>query len=80
MLLDELKNLANAARLEGCVTGKWLQTQEPEVAELLKEISSSPNGRLIDAFKLLQKHDPNLPFKRTSFTTHMRGTCACPVT
>lgn len=77
MLLDELRELAKKSEFSGCVTGAWVNQQEPDIQELLHKIASIKNANLTKVLDLLKKHDPNLPFKRTAFMAHMRGTCAC---
>lgn len=77
MLLDALKDLAKVAEVEGCVVGKWLSTQDPEIESVLQSLASKPGLNLTSALDLIKKHDPSAPFKRTSFVLHMRGTCAC---
>jgi hypothetical protein len=80
MLLDDLRELAKQAELEGCVVGKWLATQDIEIGETLKLLATKPGINITTTMDILKKHDPSIPFKRTSFSTHMRGTCSCQVT
>lgn len=80
MLLDDLKQLAKTAELDGCVVGKWLATQDPEITEVLKSLAKKPGLNMTSALDLIKKHDPSIPFKRTSFVTHMREVCACQAT
>ena len=77
MLLDDLKHLATSASLKGCVVGRWISTQEPEVAALLDELPTKPNFSVITTYDVIRKNDPNIPFKRTAFGDHMRKVCAC---
>ena len=78
MLIDELKELAAKAAVSGCVVGIWIQNQDKEFQEVMKVLSSSPNLNMTEALALIKKHHPDIPFKRTSFVSHMRGTCTCP--
>ncbi len=80
MLLDDLKNLAKAAEFTGCVVGKWINEQDPEVAQVLEDLTNKPGLSLTKTLDLIKKHEPNLPFKRTAFVTHMRKVCACQAT
>ena len=80
MLLDDLKNLAKSSEFTGCVVGKWLSTQDKEITSVLNELAAKPGLNLTTTLALLKKHDPAIPFKRTAFVYHMRGTCACQAT
>lgn len=77
MLLDDLRTLAKEAEFAGCIVGKWLQTQDKEVVSTLSELAKKPGLNLSTTLTLIKKHDPAIPFKRTAFVYHMRGTCAC---
>jgi hypothetical protein len=78
MLLEELKAIAAKASIEGCVVGVWAKEQELDFQEVFATLRSKPNLPLAETLHLIQSHYPNLPFKRTSFAYHMRGTCTCP--
>lgn len=78
MLLEELRALAKRSEVMGCVVGVWLASQDAEFKEVFTLLQSSPNLNLTDALNLILKYQPDAPFKRTSFTHHMRGTCSCP--
>lgn len=78
MLLDELKELVKKSELQGCVVGIWVVTQEPEFQEVFNLLRHKPNLNLTEALSLIKKYKADLPFKRTSFVMHMKGTCACP--
>lgn len=77
MLKDELADLVRSSQINGCVVGVWVAKQDAETQELLNLIANTPNVNLTDALNRIKKYTPDLPFKRTSFVTHMRGTCAC---
>jgi hypothetical protein len=77
MLIDELKELAAKAAVSGCVVGVWVKNQDKEFQEVMNILMSSPSLNLTEALNLIKKHHPDVPFKRTSFTYHMRGTCTC---
>lgn len=77
MLLDELRELAKKSEFSGCAMGAWVSQQEKDVQELIASLAVNPNVNLSEVLSLLKKHDPTLPFKRTTFSLHMRGTCAC---
>jgi len=78
MLLDELKAIAVKASIEGCVVGVWAKEQDSDFQEVFATLRSKPNLPLSETLTLIQSHYPSLPFKRTSFAYHMRGTCTCP--
>lgn len=77
MLLDDLKDLAKRAEIAGCTVAVWVKQQDKDVQDLLGALSQNKNVNLTEALNLIKKYHPDLPFKRTSFVTHMRGTCAC---
>jgi hypothetical protein len=79
MLIDELKLLAERAGKTGCVVGVWLQNQDKEFQEVLDVLKKSPSLNISETLVLIRKYYPELPFKRTSFSTHMKGTCQCPI-
>jgi len=78
MLIEELKALATRAAVSGCVVGVWVQNQDAEFQEVFAVLKTSPNLNMTEAMALIKKYHPDIPFKRTSFTYHMRGTCTCP--
>lgn len=78
MLLDELKDLIKKSELQGCVVGVWVATQDAEFQEVFNLLRHKPNLNLSEALSLIKKYQTDLPFKRTSFVMHMKGTCACP--
>lgn len=77
MLIDELKELAKKAELEGCVVAVWAQGQDVEFQEVLESLRHNTNVNLTQVLAAIKSHNPDLPFKRTAFTLHMRGTCSC---
>ncbi|CAB4129645.1 hypothetical protein UFOVP115_73 [uncultured Caudovirales phage] len=78
MLLDELKALAAKSSIEGCVVGVWAKEQDEEFQEVFATLRNKPNLPLQETLRLIEAHYSNIPFKRTSFAYHMRGTCTCP--
>lgn len=78
MLLDELRELANRSKVTGCIVAVWLAAQDEEFTEVFSLLQASPNLNLTDALNLILKYQPDVPFKRTSFVHHLRGTCTCP--
>lgn len=80
MLLDELKNLSLTASRKTCVVGRWISSQDPEIATVLADLATKPNFNATAAFNVVRKNEPNIPFKRTAFGEHMRKVCACQAT
>ena len=77
MLLEDLKNLAKRAEIAGCVVNIWVSQQDEEVKQLIDLLAKNPNVNLTEALNVLRKNVPDLPFKRTAFVSHMRGSCTC---
>lgn len=77
MLLDELKELMNKASQKGCAVNSWVASQDKEFQEVFEAIKNNPNSNITQTLLLIKKHHPDVPFKRTSFNYHMRGTCSC---
>jgi hypothetical protein len=77
MLIDELKALAKKAELEGCVVGIWAQSQDAEFQEVFNSLRGNTNVNLTQVLSAVKTHNPDLPFKRTAFSSHMRGDCSC---
>jgi hypothetical protein len=77
MLIDELKALAKKAELEGCVVGVWAQSQDAEFQAVFESLRGNTNVNLTQVLAAVKSHNADLPFKRTAFTSHMRGGCAC---
>jgi hypothetical protein len=78
MLLDELRDLAKRSDIPGCKVAGWLAAQDKDFQEVFVILQNSPHLNLTEALNLIQKYQPDLPFKRTSFVHHMRGNCTCP--
>jgi hypothetical protein len=76
MLVGELRNLIKKSEIQGCVVGVWVKTQDSEFQEVMRELKTA-NVNLTELLNLFKKHNPDLPFKRTSFVMHMRGQCLC---
>lgn len=78
MLLDELKLLASKASVNGCIVQVWVKSQDSEFQEVFDILKTKQNLNVTETLVLIKKYHPDVPFKRTSFTYHMRGTCTCP--
>lgn len=77
MLIDELRALASKSDHEGCVVGRWVFDQEPELREVFNELRKKTNLNLKSAYLLITAHT-EVPYKSTAFRSHMRGLCTCP--
>jgi hypothetical protein len=75
MLSDSLKSILNAPA-EGCMVGKWLKTKDEEVRTLFEQLAAKKGINLTELFKAITAEE-QVPFKKTLFTYHMRGTCSC---
>ena len=77
MLLDELRQLAEQTSVTGCVVGIWIKSQDPELQKVLDLLSKNERASINKVLELIKKYNPDVPFKRTSFGMHLKGTCAC---
>jgi hypothetical protein len=57
-----------------CTVGNWLETQEPEVSKLLEHLASID----VNVSALFKNLEAEVPFRLTTFKTHMKGHCICP--
>lgn len=78
MLIDELRKLAERPDAGYCVAGAWIASQDPELQQVIDLLKVRVNLNYSEMLDLLKQHEPDLPFKRTSFILHMKGTCNCP--
>ena len=79
MLSEKLLNLAKTGAIEGCVVKVWLIDKPQDVQKSFEAIALTPNANLSIAYRYICDEFKDLPFKRTSFVTHMRGRCTCQV-
>jgi hypothetical protein len=77
MLIDELKALSAKSDMVGCIVGVWVVEQDKEFQEVFGTLIGKPNLNMSEAFKLIKKYYPDVPFKQTSFNYHIRGVCTC---
>lgn len=77
MLLDELLDIAKRSEVTLCLVGTWLASQDTEIQQVIQGLVGNQNVNQSELLALLKKHQPDLPFKRTSFVAHMRGICTC---
>jgi len=77
VITDILKEHLNGLRaVSKCTTGKWLDTQEPEVIQMFDELAKRPTTNIAALFRDIEPLD--LPFRLTTFKLHMKGNCQCP--
>lgn len=76
MLKDLLESHLNTPT-EGCSVNRWIVTLPDEEQTLLKKLSEKKGLNLTTFFNALTK-ESNIPFKLTTFKSHMRGACVCP--
>lgn len=77
MLIDELKALATKADVKGCKVAVWLSEQDTELSDVIDVLKQKSNLNYSAALDLIKRYHPDLPFKRTSFVFHIKGTCSC---
>lgn len=75
MLLDIIESHAKTASSK-CSVGKWVDTLEPEEQTAINNLVNSDNLNATSLFLAIEKQI-KLPFKITSFRSHMRGYCSC---
>jgi hypothetical protein len=56
--------------------GKWINTLEPEEQDAFNGLINSDELNATSLFLALEKQI-KLPFKITTFRSHMRGYCSC---
>lgn len=76
MLSDALKEIIKEQENKACSAGKWISQQDPEVQRLFEEINDNPDISYTKVYKVIASEGA-LPFKRTTFISHMARTCIC---
>ena len=59
-----------------CSVGKWISKLEPEEQDALQKIQQIQTYNLSELYRKLADRT-ELPYKLTSFKSHMRGVCTC---
>ena len=75
MLLDIIENHSKALPSK-CSVGKWIDTLEPEEQTAFNGLVKSDNLNATSLFLAIE-NQIKLPFKITTFRSHMRGYCSC---
>jgi len=75
MLLDIIESHAKSLPSK-CSVGKWINTLEPEEQDAFNGLINSDELNATSLFLALEKQI-KLPFKITTFRSHMRGYCSC---
>lgn len=76
MLGDLLSQHLNAEPAK-CVFGAWLDQQEESDQELFNQVIQKKNLSIAALYETLTQLG-ELPFKATTFKSHIRGVCKCP--
>lgn len=75
MLADLLLQHLNESKPQ-CRFGKWLETQDEQIQDLFDKLMKKENKNISAIWSDLQS--TGVPFKSSTFKTHMRGGCQCP--
>jgi hypothetical protein len=75
MLADLLLQHLNDAKPQ-CMFGKWLVEQEDEIQDLFNQLMKKEKKNISAIWSDL--NSTGVPFKASTFKTHMRGDCSCP--
>lgn len=75
MLLEIIESHANAVPSK-CSVGKWIETLTSEEQTALNGLVKNDNLNATSLFLALEEQ-VKLPFKITTFRSHMRGYCSC---
>lgn len=75
MLLEIIEDYAKTASSK-CSVGKWVDTLEKEEQDALNSLINSESLNATSLFLAIEKQ-VKLPFKVTTFRSHMRGYCTC---
>lgn len=75
MILDILEEQL-VPRKAKCSVGKWVDTLNPEEQQVLEKIKATGVYNLSELYRKLDERT-ELPYKMTSFKSHMRGVCTC---
>lgn len=75
MLVDILLQHLNDTKPK-CSVGKWLLEQDQELQEVFALLVKKDKKNISSIWRDISSED--LPFKSTTFKSHMRGDCSCP--
>jgi hypothetical protein len=75
MLLDIIESHSKSLPSK-CSVGKWIDTLEPEEQTAFNGLVNSDTLNATSLFLAIEKQI-KLPFKITTFRSHMRGYCSC---
>lgn len=75
MILDILEEQLSTPTTK-CVVGRWVVSLTTEEQNGLEKIKELPKYNLVNLYRKLNERT-ELPFKLTSFKSHMRGVCTC---
>jgi hypothetical protein len=75
MLLDIIENHSKLLSSK-CSVGKWTDTLEQKEQEALNTLINNSKLNASSLFAAIEQQ-VKLPFKLTTFRSHMRGYCSC---
>jgi len=75
MLADLLLQHLNESKPQ-CRFGKWLENQDEQIQDLFEQLMKKESKNISAIWSDLQS--TGVPFKSSTFKTHMRGACQCP--
>jgi hypothetical protein len=77
-LLEVLKEQKSIATSEpACMVADWLLTLNDEEAQEFIECMKVPNLSALGLYNALVKQGIDLPFRATTFRSHVKGYCIC---
>lgn len=77
MIADVIeRHLSGQRKLKKCYMGKWLETQDSTIKELLDKVQDNPNVSISGLYREMDAAE-ELPFKLSTFKLHMKGECPC---
>lgn len=76
-LIDILKNHKEQQSFTGCGVARWLTTLNKEEGEAFLECLDTPGVTALGLYNTLLSNGIALPFKQTSFRSHVNGYCSC---
>lgn len=77
MIIDIIESHLNPSQEAfSCIVGKWESTLTEEEQQGLETLKALPTLNTSSLYRSLNSRE-ELPFKPTSFKSHMRGYCPC---
>ena len=76
MLKEALQELLDTPS-QGCVVNKWLLKQDPEVQETITKLIEHGVSFSSLYTVIVNNSENSIPFSKSSFFVHLKGTCPC---